>query len=352
MNRNDELIGQLEDYLDSFDGATPLPRRVRDAIHAELPRTRQVRARPRPMEVLTMATRSTAVRLSAVAAAIVVAFVLGAAALNGSGPPRSAGPPPATPTPTPAPTPSPTPAAGPVSLGSAPAARCDPGSTSLDCIAAGTYTLTGTSWPAAVSLDVPGGWFAWDPGPGLEGVLVDSGADAPGGSGWGLMFSTIGSVPRDPCNADSRKYDPGDVDTAAELAAVIGAWPGFKSTKPVEVTVDSDVRADATSGLLVEVTSKWTEVVCPNPVIWTTAEGAPVDAYPMVGDPGVRRAATFRILEVGDQLLVIRTTDFGEPSPHEVGQGVAPAPTRHAADRVELQAIIDSVRLEPSARVP
>ena len=43
MNRDDDFIGRLEDYLESFDGVTPLPARVRDAIHADLPRTRQVR---------------------------------------------------------------------------------------------------------------------------------------------------------------------------------------------------------------------------------------------------------------------------------------------------------------------
>ena len=31
MTHSDEFIGTLEDYLDGFDGATPLPERVSDA---------------------------------------------------------------------------------------------------------------------------------------------------------------------------------------------------------------------------------------------------------------------------------------------------------------------------------
>lgn len=33
-----------------------------------------------------------------------------------------------------------------------------------------------------------------------------------------------------------------------------------------------------------------------------------------------------------------------DPSPHEAGQGVAADPARHAADLVEMDAILDSIR--------
>lgn len=42
MTRNDDFIGQLEDYLDVHEGQTPLPDAIRDAIRAELPKTKQV----------------------------------------------------------------------------------------------------------------------------------------------------------------------------------------------------------------------------------------------------------------------------------------------------------------------
>jgi hypothetical protein len=41
MTRTDDFIGRLETYLDEHEGVTPLPDAVRDAIRAELPRTKQ-----------------------------------------------------------------------------------------------------------------------------------------------------------------------------------------------------------------------------------------------------------------------------------------------------------------------
>ena len=37
MTRNDDFIGQLEGYLEEYEGSTPLPNEVRDAIRAQLP---------------------------------------------------------------------------------------------------------------------------------------------------------------------------------------------------------------------------------------------------------------------------------------------------------------------------
>ena len=83
MNRDDEFIGRLEDYLESFDGVTPLPDRVRDAIHADLPRTRQVRPARGTGRMLDMISRASArARWGLVAAVVVAAVVLGAAVIN------------------------------------------------------------------------------------------------------------------------------------------------------------------------------------------------------------------------------------------------------------------------------
>ena len=43
MTKRNDFISELEDYLVDFDGETPLPERVRDALDAELPGTHQVR---------------------------------------------------------------------------------------------------------------------------------------------------------------------------------------------------------------------------------------------------------------------------------------------------------------------
>ena len=54
---------------------------------------------------------------------------------------------------------------------------------------------------------------------------------------------------------------------------------------------------------------------------------------------------TYEIVDTGHGLLVIATTDFPQPTPHELSWGVAADPTRHAADQVALHAILDSIRL-------
>jgi hypothetical protein len=114
MNRDEAFISQLEDYLEDFDGVTPLPDRVRVAVAAELPRTPQVRPAGIPRRVLNMTSQtSTPARLGLAAAALVVALVAGAALINNGSqtPPIGAASP--TPSPTPTTTPSPTGTANP-----------------------------------------------------------------------------------------------------------------------------------------------------------------------------------------------------------------------------------------------
>src|SRR6478672_7310474 len=86
MNGTDDFIGTLEDYLVEFEGVTPLPGRVKDAIHAELPRTRQAHARPGAARVFAMLFQASAgVRLGLAAATVVAAVILGAAFINNNG---------------------------------------------------------------------------------------------------------------------------------------------------------------------------------------------------------------------------------------------------------------------------
>jgi hypothetical protein len=349
MNHNDDFIGQLEDYLEAFDGMTPLPDRVRDAIRAELPSARQVQPRTGLVRYFTMLSNASAgARVGLAAAAVVVAVVLGAAFLNNSRSPgigAGAGTP--TPSPTPAPTATPTPSAASVvpTLGEATAAPCSPADTSKGCLAAGTYRLTGGDgvWPVPVTLDVPAGWFEWHPGTGWDAVLVDKGRGADA-SGWGVMFTTVGDVARDPCDSTKGKIPAAQVDTPQRLAAAIAAWPRFTATAPQPITVDGhsglEFRLTSTAGGSCDTESG---------SAWQTASGATVDAYPMVNSVGARDAATVEIVDTGRGLLVIRSTDFPQTSPAELSGGIAPDQTRHAGDQAALHAIIDSVRLgEPS----
>ena len=109
MTRNDDFIGQLEGYLDEYEGSTPLPSDVRNAIRAQLPTTRQVDSLPGPLKFLPMTMHvPAAARYGLLAAAVVAASVLGASFITRS----TGGPPDLTPTPLPVATPGALPAAG------------------------------------------------------------------------------------------------------------------------------------------------------------------------------------------------------------------------------------------------
>ncbi len=79
MTRDDEFIGQLEGYLDEYEVMTPLPSAVRDAIRAELPKTRQSGRLWGPMRYIRLSGN---VRLGLAAAAVVLLAVLGFALLR------------------------------------------------------------------------------------------------------------------------------------------------------------------------------------------------------------------------------------------------------------------------------
>ncbi len=344
MNKDDDFIGRLEDYLESFDGVTPLPDRVIDAIHASLPRTGQVRPARSTERMLDMITRaSTRARWGLVAAVVVAAVVVGAAFVNNGRVSPVVGSVPATasPTPTPTPTPEPTPTPSLASLSSAPVVTCP--LDTAQCLKPGRYGLSSSVWPGQITLEVPAGWSQWEPASDFEGVLVDR-PDAASGSGWGLMFMTVGAVSKDPCDPKKGTLDPVTTSTVDGLVNAMRAWPGFRVAAPTPIVVSGY------SGQLVELTSSVTLAHCPGATIWTTKQSGVVDAYPLAYSASTDKTAykvQFRILDVNGTLLVIRTTDFPETSPYELG-GVAPNPTRHAADQVALHQMVASIKVTAS----
>ena len=85
MTREDQFIGQLERYLDEYEGVTPLPDAVRDAVRAQLPRTKQ--AGP-TMGLARFSGMSNAFKVGIAAAVIGVAALIGFSLYNNSvGPP-------------------------------------------------------------------------------------------------------------------------------------------------------------------------------------------------------------------------------------------------------------------------
>ncbi|HEY8438356.1 MAG TPA: hypothetical protein VIK65_07055 [Candidatus Limnocylindrales bacterium] len=354
--RRDEFIGQLEDYLDEFDGDTPLPDGVRDAVRAALPRMRQVSAGRPLWKGLTMTSPLSGASRFVVAAAavVVVAVVLGSVLLNqsrgptvgGIQPPAASGARPSASSAPPAAssTLAPSASAGLTSLASGTLATCGRHSALVECLTPGTYTVGTDVTTAGVRLDVPAGWSQWGPGSGTDGILVGPDSDAPGGSGWGLLFVSADRFSVDPCDSSRGTVPAAQVATIDQIARVMSSWPGIKSTAPTAITVDGH------PARLVELTSTKAFSSCPNAALMTTAYGTKLDAYPMIAAPSGRKAQ-YRIVDLGGgKVLIIRTTDYPQTSPFEESQGLKPDPKRHTADEVELRAIVDSIRINTAAQ--
>jgi hypothetical protein len=268
------------------------------------------------------------------AAALVVAVVgLGAVVLSNNRNQAVGGPAPiASPTPTPAATSSPL-----VLLFNAPLETCP--ETNGKCLAPGRYAF-GAGWPGEMSVAVPEGWFEYDPGGGSTGFLVDR-SPALDGSGWGILMSKVGTVSRDPCDPGAGSYSAPLVDTPGQLAAAMADWPGFDVTSPETITIAGR------TGVQVEISSTLKFEDCPISVLWTTPNGTSMDAYPMINDLDVEGGypAEYRIVDVDGSLIAIMTPGLTQTSPFEEGQGIARDPDRHAADAVEMQAILDSIEM-------
>lgn len=77
MTPRDDFIAQLEEYLDSYAGLTPLPNVVRNAVRVQVPRTSQARRLPLPPGFLRMSVPVPAWLVLAGAAAVLIAAAMG-----------------------------------------------------------------------------------------------------------------------------------------------------------------------------------------------------------------------------------------------------------------------------------
>lgn len=202
MTHNDDFIGQLEGYLDEYEGSTPLPSEVRDAIRAQLPSTRQ-RAAWWPAR--RIAGMNSMAMLGLAAAGVAVAALLGLNYLVGP----SIGGPDATSTPT------------PISPSLPPAGRIDPG----------TYTLAGEGLNA--TLTVPAGWSPL----GQRGVTKGAGQTFVVVTFW--PFPTdFDRVYADPCRWKTSIIDPPVGPTVDDLANALADQAMRGDAVPVDVTID------------------------------------------------------------------------------------------------------------------
>lgn len=332
MNENDEFIGRVEDYLVEFDGDTPLPGRVLDAIHAELPRTRQAKAGPGFMRMPPMlSTVSFRARWEIAVAALIVALAIGTFISRENDLSGVGGVPAASPTPQSS-------QSAATLLENAPAAPCPGITDELNCIEPGTYQLGSTDlWPAIVTLVVPKNWWLYEGGTSNVGLLVET-KDNQGGSGWGVTFSTVGSVMIDPCDRAAGMFET-DVHTPGEMYDMIAEWPGFEASEPEPISNGYD-------GVRFTLTSTKTAAECPGGLMWTTTRSGSVGAYPMVNTQGRPHHTEFRIFDVDGEPLVVMAMNFPETSPFEEENGVPFDPERHAEDLVGMDAILDSIEFK------
>lgn len=285
MTRDDDFIGQLEGYLEEYEGSTPLPNEVRDAIRAQLPSIQQ---RPAWWPGRRFPEMSNVMKLTLAAAAMVVAAFLG---FNYLVAPNIGGPGIDDPTPTPTPV--------PVLFD-----EQDDGNE----LAPGTYLITEVE-PFRITVTVPEGW---------QNVRV------PGlvwGDGAVLGFWNLDNLYADPCTPASGLLDPTPGPTVDDLVAAFNRVPGVVLSTPTDVTVDgfaakqADLRFEGSDSCTGEDAVLWP--------IGTAGDAAPAPA------PGEVERLWF--VDVDGHRLLIATTD-----------------TTDAADevRAELDAIFESIHIE------
>jgi hypothetical protein len=219
MTRDDEFIGQVEGYLDEYEGMTPLPDAVRNAIRTELPKTRQIGPLSGLMRDLNMSIRIPApVRYGLVAAVAVAAVVLGAALL-GRGPHFGGEP------------------ESPIESSQAtstPGASATPVPGLPDgLLLPGSYSIRPQDTSSHhVIVTVPAGWY----GRGFSLSKNDS-IQPPGGAGvmfWGGPFNAY----EDPCNWSSTLPSTPTGPTVEDLITGLAAQPRRDATAATDITVD------------------------------------------------------------------------------------------------------------------
>jgi hypothetical protein len=225
MTREDDFIGQLEGYLDDYEGLTPLPDATRDAIRAQLPRTRQIGSLPGPMRYLSMTMSIPAPARYGLAAAVVVAAAVlgGAFFVGGRNNPGGPGPT-ASPTPTPTSTPEPTPEL--IEPGAIePAANLD---VSYRNLQAGTYHV---DLPMRITFTVPAGWGEWAYT--SEKSQLNLQPESGGGE---LSFEIVENVSAGSCTDEL--LDPPVGPSVDDLVTALSAMEGFDVGPVTNVKID------------------------------------------------------------------------------------------------------------------
>lgn len=230
MTRDDAFIGLLEGYLDDYEGSTPLPESVRDAVREQIVTTKQIRPLPGPMRYLSMINLPAPARYGAVTALAIGVVLLGVYTLaprsdfGGTGDPQ--------PTPTPRP--------------------FEDASGSLE---PGRYVSSIES--VEISYTVPAGWKREPSGPELMGPIADEIG--------GLSFWTVSNLFADPCQFELGTLGTQPGPTVDDLADALANQPG------IDPASASDVAVDGFAGKYIEYTTPATGCDAFGP--WPTPNG-------------------------------------------------------------------------------
>jgi hypothetical protein len=284
MTRNDDFIGQLEDYLDEYQGSTPLPGDVRNAIRAKLPSTNQ---RPAWWPARRFPEMNSTAKLALAAAAVVVAAFLGVRFLL----PADVGIGGPDPTPTPSPTPS---------------------ALSGTDLEPGTYRLTVQGVNA--TLTVPGGWANL----GGTGVTKESDESAFTAVVFWCCDADFASVYLDPCQWQGGVVDPPVGPTVDDLATALDNQAQRGESTPVDVTIDGY------SGKMIELT-------VPAAIDFADCDAGEFRSWEGRFHQGPGQVDQLYILDVDGQRLVIDSTFL---------------PGTSEADRAERAAIFESIQID------
>lgn len=302
MTRKDDFIRQLEGYLDEYEGITPLPEGIRDAVRAQLPKTRQIGPLWGPMRYLNTTMHvPNAVRYGLVAAALVAAVVVGAT-LSGRGPNFGGGPE-ATPTASPLPSPTALPAVTLTYTGT------------MQALARGTYSIpAGRTTPAKLIFAMPAGWET-------DGRGFIKGRGESGEVGW--TTSIVAGVYTDTCAANGTLQPIGpSVDDLVNALEQLG---GATVSPAVDTTVGGypAKRVDISMPDVDVATCRITILQ-----IWADAAQQDFNAL----DP-LQQESVY-IIDAAGQVVVIFTTQKPDSSAQDIG---------------EMSVIISSVQIEPVA---
>ncbi|MGH2456830.1 MAG: hypothetical protein ACRDHD_11320 [Candidatus Limnocylindria bacterium] len=287
MTHDDQLIDQLEGYLDDYQGHTPLPDTVRDAVREKLATLKQVAPLPGPMRNIRMSVIiPSPVRYGLVAAAVLTAAILGTALIS-RGP--NLGGPGATPTPTP----TPPPLAG-------------------DPLEPGTYSIARGSLNATIS--VPAGWSSLD----SRGVAKGDNQTFAVVVFW--PFPTeLAEVYSDPCHWKTSAIEPPVGPTVDDLADALAAQEMRGDAVPTDVTLGG-------------YEGKVLEMSVPTDIDFTDCDDGSFYSWAGRFHQGPGQIDVVYILDVEGQRQVLIA--------HHM-------PGVSAADLAEQQAILDSIDLLP-----